>query len=263
MVLLRSVVVFGLLSLSTLVFSLPIVLFRPALSKDRIGWIAELWSDVNLWLLDRVCGLKYEIRGLENVPRENCIVAAKHQSAWETIAFRRLLPPNQSWVLKKELLWIPVFGWALAAAEPIAIDRKAGKVAARQIIQRGIKLLREGRFVIIFPEGTRVAPREHKRYGLGAALLAEHSGYPVLPIAHNAGVFWRRRGIRKHPGTIQVVIGTPIYTEGLKAGEINRRIEDWIESQMEALPSKLASTCIRDGNPSQRARPDEDRKPPA
>ena len=189
-----------------------------------------------MWLLERVCGLRYEVVGLKNIPEQNCIIASKHQSAWETIAFRRLLPPRQSWVLKKELLRIPIFGWALAAANPIAIDRSAGKAAAKQIIKRGTELLHRGCYVVIFPEGTRVAPGERKRYGIGAALLAEHSGYPVLPIAHNAGVFWRRRGILKRPGVIQVVIGVPIETRGLKAAEINRRIEDWIESQVAELP---------------------------
>ena len=190
-----------------------------------------------MWLLRTICGLDYRISGLENLPTDNCIIASKHQSAWETIALRGILPPRQSWVLKRELLRIPFFGWALAAAQPIAIDRKAGKNAARQIIEQGVKALQQGVFVVIFPEGTRVAPGERKKYGIGAGLLAEHSGYPVLPIAHDAGVYWRRRGILKRPGTIQVVIGPLIETNGLKAVEINRRIEDWIEAQMASLAS--------------------------
>lgn len=237
MLYIRSVAYFFFLSIATFLFSLPIVLLRPWLSQLQISSIAKGWSDVSLWLLRRICGLGYQISGLENLPKDGCIVAAKHQSAWETIALRGILPPTQSWVLKRELLRIPVFGWALAAAKPIAIDRKEGKAAARQIMEQGTAALQEGVFVIIFPEGTRVAPGERKRYGIGAALLAAHSGYPVLPIAHNAGVYWRRRGILKRPGTIQVVIGPVIETKGLKAAEVNRRIEEWIESQVAGLPS--------------------------
>ena len=133
-------------------------------------------------------------------------------------------------------MWIPIFGWALAAAEPIAINRKAGRRAAHQIIKQGRRRLELGRTVVVFPEGTRVAPGTRKKYGIGGALLAEKTGYPVVPIAHNAGVFWRRRGLKKFPGIIQVVIGPLIETKGLSAIEINRRAEQWIEATVSTLP---------------------------
>ncbi|MCP4996278.1 MAG: 1-acyl-sn-glycerol-3-phosphate acyltransferase, partial [Gammaproteobacteria bacterium] len=120
--------------------------------------------------------------------------------------------------------------------EAIGIDRSSGRVAMRQVIAKGTERLKQGRLVIIFPEGTRVAPGERKRYGLGGALLAEKSGYPIVPIAHNAGVFWRRRGVRKYPGTIQVVIGPVIETKNRPAAEINSQVEEWIESTMATLP---------------------------
>jgi 1-acyl-sn-glycerol-3-phosphate acyltransferase len=200
--------------------------------------IANGWGYCNLVLQRWICGLKYRISGLENIPQRNTIVLSKHQSAWETIAFRWLLPREQTWVLKRELMWIPLFGWALAAAQPIAINRKAGRRAAVQIIEQGKARLEQGRTVVIFPEGTRVAPGTRKKYGLGGALLAEKTGYPVLPIAHNAGVFWRRRGIQKYPGTIDVVIGPLIETTGLNAAEINRRTEQWIEETLSKLPQQ-------------------------
>ena len=185
-----------------------------------------------------ICGLDFQVDGLENIPSNNTIVLSKHQSAWETIALRCILPPEQTWVLKQELMWIPIFGWALAAAQPIAIDRKSGRRAAGQIIEQGSKRLKQGRTVVIFPEGTRVAPGNRKKYGIGGGLLAEKTGYPVLPIAHNAGVFWRRRGIKKFPGTIQVVIGPVINTNGLSAIEINKRAEQWIENTLSQLPQQ-------------------------
>jgi 1-acyl-sn-glycerol-3-phosphate acyltransferase len=164
------------------------------------------------------------------------VVLCKHQSTWETIALRALLPPAQTWILKRELLWVPFFGWGLAPFRPIAIDRKSGRRAVRQVLQEGQYWLARGRSIIVFPEGTRVAPGTRKRYGIGGALLAEKSGAPVVAIAHNAGVFWRRRELRKHPGVIDLVIGTPFSPRGLTAAEINRRAEQWIEARVAELP---------------------------
>lgn len=170
------------------------------------------------------------------MPSSNCIILCKHQSAWETIALRALLPPEQTWVLKRELLWVPFFGWALAPLRPIAIDRKTGRRAIRQLIKEGKYRLGQGRWIVIFPEGTRVAPGQRKPYERGGGILAQKSGYPVLPIAHNAGVFWRRRDINKYPGRIDVVIGRPLDTKGLSSADITRRVEDWIETTVARLP---------------------------
>jgi 1-acyl-sn-glycerol-3-phosphate acyltransferase len=208
--------------LSLLTFPLPFVM--------RYRFIG-LWAHFNLWWLERSCGLHYQVEGAANIPAGNAIVMAKHQSTWETLALQRIFGP-QVWVLKRELLWVPLFGWGLALLEPIAIDRKAGRKAVRQVVAQGIQRLRAGRWVVIFPEGTRVAPGERKRYGVGGALLAEHSGYPVVPVAHNAGEFWRRHSFIKYPGVIRVVIGAPITTAGRPATAIIAEVEDWIESTM-------------------------------
>ena len=136
-------------------------------------------------------------------------------------------------------MWVPVFGWALAVVHPIAIDRKAGRKAIKQVIDQGKACLAEGRNVIVFPEGTRTAPGQHHRYGIGGGLLAEKAGVPVIPIAHNAGVFWARRGLHKHAGNIQVVIGEPIATTNKDAGQIMAEVEDWIEGVQETLPKSL------------------------
>ena len=236
MVLARSLFYFALLVITTLTFSLPLMLVGWAAPYRWNALIANAWGLTNLKLLAWICKLHYRVEGWENIPEGGVIFLSKHQSAWETIALRGLLKPEQTWVLKRELMWIPIFGWALAAVEPIAINRKSGRRAVRDIVRQGKEKLEAGRSVIVFPEGTRVAPGQRKRYGIGGALLAEHSGFPIVPIAHNAGTFWRRRGLRKYPGTIQVIIGPVIQTTGLDAQEIIRAVEVWIETTMERLP---------------------------
>ncbi|ALG67735.1 lysophospholipid acyltransferase family protein [Beggiatoa leptomitoformis] len=212
--------------------SLPLALVRYPVRYQIMTHFAHFF----LWWLDKTCHLTYEVKGLENIPKDKpVIVLSKHQSAWETIAYAKILPFMQVWVLKKELLWIPLFGWGLATMRPIAIERTNVRRSLEQIIDQGRKRLANGISVIIFPEGTRVAPNERGRYTVSGALLAEKSGFSVLPIAHNAGVFWRRQGFLKYPGVIQVSIGTLIKTEGKTAKVINTQAEEWIENEMKKL----------------------------
>ena len=232
----RSIVFFLLMVISTVFFGLILAIFGWVLPFEFNSKIANAWGRTNLFLLRITCGLDYKIIGWENIPDTPCIIMSKHQSAWETMALRGLLPSNQAWVLKRELMFVPIFGWALAVVNPIAIDRKSGRKAVKQVIEQGLERLAQNRNVIIFPEGTRVAPGTKKRYGIGGGLLAEKADYPVIPIAHNAGVFWRRRGLKKYPGTIEVVIGEPIETDGKNAAEIMQSVENWIEGQVEQLP---------------------------
>jgi 1-acyl-sn-glycerol-3-phosphate acyltransferase len=236
MILLRSVVYYILLFLSVGIFGIVIVvggLLGSMAFADR--WSTR-WGRFNLYLQDRICRLRYRISGLEHLPDRACIIMSKHQSAWETIALRGLLPCAQSWVLKQELMRLPIFGTGLRIVESIPIDRAAGRRAVLKLVQEGIDRLSRGRWVIIFPEGTRTAPGERRKYGLGGGLLAERSGAPVVPIAHNAGVFWRRRGVKKLPGTVDIVFGPAIHTRGRKAADIMRDVEGWIEAEQEKLP---------------------------
>lgn len=242
MVAVRSSLYLVFLVATILLWSLPLSLVGWLLPQGILGQIGRLWGRLNLAALARICGLSYRITGIDHLRQEPCIVLCKHQSAWETIALRALLSPAHTWVLKRELLWIPFFGWGIAPFRPIAIDRKAGRRAMRQVLEEGIRALTQGRTVVIFPEGTRVAPGQRRRYGLGGALLAERSGFPVIPIAHNAGVFWRRRDLRKYPGVVDVVIGAPLRTEGLAATEINRQVEEWIETTVASLPGERGLT---------------------
>lgn len=187
-----------------------------------------------MWLLRVICGIRMEVRGAQNIPAQPCIVMCKHQSAWETFALQTVFPP-QVWVLKRELLWLPFFGWGLAVTSPIAIDRSKGKQAMRQLLEQGADRLRRGFCVVIFPEGTRTAYGTRGRYKAGGGVLAESTGALVVPVAHNAGKLWRRNAFLKYPGTVVMSIGNPIDPRGLKADEINRRVEDWIEGEMARL----------------------------
>jgi 1-acyl-sn-glycerol-3-phosphate acyltransferase len=243
---LRSGLYFLVLSLTTVVFAVPLSILGWFLPFPVIGRAGQLWGRINLEALSLICGLKYRIHGLNRLPAEPCIVLSKHQSAWETIALRAILPPNHTWVIKRELLWTPFFGWAMAAYRPIAIDRSAGRRAVRQLLQEGKKWLEAGRWVVIFPEGTRVAPGQRRKYGIGGALLAEKSGYPVLPVAHNAGVFWRRRDFRKYPGVVDLVFGDLLPSGGLTAAEINCQVEEWIEGRVAELPRTREPGFVKD-----------------
>lgn len=195
------------------------------------------WSKITLHVLSFLCGLKFEISGQENIPETPSIIFCKHQSTWETMALQLLFTP-QVWILKRELLWVPFFGWTLASMKSIAIDRSSGKKALRQIVDQGTRRLKEGNWVIIFPEGTRKLPGQKPNYKIGGAMLAKSSGYDVLPIAHNAGEFWPKGQYIKKPGLIKMVIGPVIKSSDLKTKQINQQAEQWIESTIESLYQK-------------------------
>jgi len=237
LILLRSLVYQLFLVLSVAVFGSAIALTGRWVPFRIIGRLGRKWAQWNLVALKHLCRLDYCIQGLEHLPASTCIVLSKHQSAWETIALRALLPIGQTWVLKRELLGIPILGTALRQFRPIAIDRAAGRLALKQLLTDGQRLLEAGHWVVIFPEGTRVAPGERGCYNIGGALLAQRTGYPIIPIAHNAGVFWGRRSLIKRPGTIVVVIGPAIISAGKSAQEINQDTESWIENTVANLPA--------------------------
>lgn len=237
-VLLRSALFNLILWLSVLVYA-PLTLFTfPFPFVQRYRFISQ-WARFQIWLLKVLCRLDYRVEGLEHLPPGPAIILAKHQSAWETIAFQRIFPP-QTWVLKRELLWVPFFGWGLALLKPIAIERGAGRRAVEQLVRQGRERLEEGIWVVIFPEGTRVAPGQRGRYRIGGAVLAAETGYPVVPVAHNAGSYWRRRSFVKWPGTIRVAVGPVIHTHGRSAEEILKRAEEWIEGKMPELEGRVA-----------------------
>ncbi|MEA3410443.1 MAG: lysophospholipid acyltransferase family protein [Pseudomonadota bacterium] len=226
---LRSLV-FSVFFLVTLLFY--VVIIGPFLLPFRFRTryrVLSSWADINISVLKRVCGVDFRISGLQNMPTEPCIVMSNHQSTWETLAVQGFLPPVV-WVIKRELLWLPIFGWGLAMIEPISLNRGSGRSAVDQLVSQGRARLDAGRWIIIFPEGTRVAPDQHKRYKMGGAILASRNDVPILPIAHNAGYLWPRRHFVKYPGVIDVRIGEPITTTGKTPEEINREVRTWIEA---------------------------------
>ncbi len=203
----------------------------PRLMRYRI---ISGWSRLVILLSKMILKIDWRIEGREHLPQRPSVILAKHQSAWETMAFQLFFPP-QVHVLKRELLWIPFFGWGLALMSPIAIDRRRGHSALRFMAKRGKQRLAQGFWIVVFPEGTRVAPGEKRPYQIGGAWLAAASGAPVVPVAHNAGLVWPRNAFLKRPGTVTIRIGPPIDSADRDPATINRLAEKWIEEQQKAL----------------------------
>jgi len=214
---------------TVMVATLVVLMFPFTLAQRRQLILA--YVRLVLWWLAVTCKLRFECRGKENIPGGAAIVFSKHQSTWETYALQVIFPA-QIWVTKRELLWLPFFGWALALMKPVALNRGSGRAAVQQLVRQGRERLASGLWVIVFPEGTRVAPGTRGRYRIGGAVLAEQTGYPIVPVAHNAGEYWPRRSFIKHPGTIQVRIGEPIRSEGKSAQQLLEEAASWIEGQM-------------------------------
>lgn len=226
---LRSLVFTAFFLLFTFFYAIPfflICLFLPLRARFAL---ARAWAQILLGALKGICNLGYRVEGMEHLPAGAHVALMKHSSSWETIAQAVLLPP-QVWVLKRELTWIPFVGWGLRQLHCIAIDRGAGGKAVRQMIEQGVRRLDEGLWIVVFPEGTRMPPGETRRYGVGGAAVAVEAGCSIVPVAHNAGYFWPRRGLLKKPGTIRVVIGAPIAASGRDPREINEEAQRFIEA---------------------------------
>ncbi|ANO53382.1 lysophospholipid acyltransferase family protein [Woeseia oceani] len=211
-------------------FAALVVLCAPFSYATRFS-IARGWGHAMLWGGRFFCGLDYVIEGKENIPSNASVIMIKHSTVFETYAQLITFPP-QTWVLKRELQWIPIFGWGLALMKPIAINRSAGRRAVTQVIELGKKRLASGIWVSIFPEGTRVAAGEKKKFGVSGAALAVEAGCLIVPVAHNAGEFWPRRGLTKKPGLIRFCIGPAIDPAGLTPKEANELVREWIENKM-------------------------------
>lgn len=233
----RSLIFFLGMLLTAIIYSCVAVMAFPLPPVTRSKVISWWAKSMVVWLR-MTCDLTHKVEGLHNLPASPCVILSKHQSAWETIAFQEIFPP-QAWVLKRELLWVPFFGWGLAASRPIAIDRSAGVRALDGVVKQGIDRLSGGRYVVVFPEGTRMPSGKRGRYNPGGAMLAKKAGVPVVPVAHNSGTYWSRRGFLKKPGVIQVRVGPPIEVMDKRPKQINAEAEQWIETQMLELEPGL------------------------
>ena len=234
----RTVFFYLLLSSSSFFWCIFCVFIAPFLPfRARYRLICQAWCSCATWLAKVVVGIRYEVRGLENIPQQPCVILAKHQSTWETFFLSALFEPL-SQVVKRELLYVPFFGWAMAMLKPIAIDRSNPKAALKQLAKQGDERIKQGAWVLIFPEGTRIPPGQIGKFSRGGAALAVNAGLPVLPIAHNAGEFWPKEGWAKHPGTIQVVIGPLMHAEGSgprAIAELNERAYNWVAQTQQEI----------------------------
>jgi len=224
----RSLLFYAGLAPLTVVFSFIGIIILPLPRTWRYTIITS-WSALTIGWLKISCGLDWQLSGQEHIPKTPGVILCKHQSAWETIALQ-LIFPRQCQVLKRELLLVPFFGWGLASLNPIAIDRRAGPKALKRVLKLGEERLQDGWYVLLFPEGTRISPGKRGRYTQTGAALALKADTYVIPVAHNAGVFWARNALTKRSGTIQVTVGPPIDTRGKTAKVITREVEDWIEA---------------------------------
>lgn len=232
--LLRSLVFTALVAAITVVFGILLVVGILLPLRVRFA-ILVVWRRLYMAFVRGLLGIRHDIEGAEHIPPEAVIILSKHQSAWETVALQEIFNRPLIFVLKKELLRMPFFGWGLAALQMVSIDRAAGKDALMQVARQGRDRIARGYSVVVFPEGTRVAPGVHRRYKPGGAHLAVNTGARVVPVAHTAGEFWPRNALVKRPGVIRVSIGAPIDPTGLSVEEVNRRVETWIEGEMRRL----------------------------
>ncbi|MEL7022541.1 MAG: lysophospholipid acyltransferase family protein [Pseudomonadota bacterium] len=214
-------------------YAIAVIVIAPFGSAARYG-IAKAWARLMMRSLNMLCGIDYRVRGAENIPNEAAVFLLKHSSALETIAEIEIFP-RQTWVLKRELQWVPIFGWALRLLDPIAINRGGRRSAVKQVIKQGKAQLENGVNVMIFPEGTRVPHGQSRRYGSSGVALAKAADVPVIPVAHNAGVFWARRGVRKFSGTVEFVIGEPVWVEDRDVRKVNEDIQQWMESEIDKM----------------------------
>lgn len=227
-------IIFNLLSWVTVMpFTVLVLLAWPF--GHRISYIfARQWALIVIFLARYVCGIRANITGQENIPERSSIFYIKHSSAFETFGAVAILP-RHCWVLKKQLLWAPFFGWTLLPLDAIAIDRSKGSAAVTQVVKQGTDRLQRGISVVIFPEGTRMPVGTTKRYGISGVLLAQESGTLIVPVAHNAGYFWPKHSMGITPGVVQMVIGKPIDPAGRDPRELNQEIQDWVEAEVAKL----------------------------
>jgi 1-acyl-sn-glycerol-3-phosphate acyltransferase len=244
MLFVRSLLLLVYLVVFTVPYATACFIAFPFMHADRRYWMAVGWCRSTLEVVKWLNGIRYRIEGLENLPDGPAILLSKHQSAWETLAFPALMPRPLCYVFKRELLFVPFFGWALGMLKMVHIDRKEGKDAFASVTRQGQLRMAEGAWVIMFPEGTRTPTGKQGKYKSGGARLAiATGGVPVVPIAHNAGRVWPRNSFLKYAGIVTVSIGKPIDTSGLTPNEVIARVETWIETEMR----RIDPSAYRDG----------------
>jgi 1-acyl-sn-glycerol-3-phosphate acyltransferase len=231
----RSLLLMIYLVVYTVPYATACFIAFPFMRPERRYWMAAAWCKSTIVVLRHLNGIRYSIEGMENLPDGPAVLLSKHQSAWETLAFPALMPRPLCYVFKRELLFVPFFGWTMGLLKMVHIDRRQGKDAFQSVVRQGREYMAEGAWVIMFPEGTRTRVGAQGKYKSGGARFAVEAGVPVVPIAHNAGHVWPRKSFLKYAGIVTVSIGKPIDTTGLAPDEVNRRVEQWIETEMRRI----------------------------
>ena len=237
---LRNIAYWLIVTLSVPVFGTLAPLLLPFPRRFR-HYVVSRWAFVLMWGLRHVIGLNYRVTGAENIPSTPSVIACKHQSGWETLTLQAMFPP-QVWVAKKELMWIPFLGWGLACINSIMIDRKNKASANRQLLEQGRERVeKDGFWIVIFPEGTRMPPGQLGKFKQGGARLALSLDVPTVPVALNSGTLWPRNAFLKYPGTVEVIIGPAILPAGHSADSLTQAVEQWISAQQAELPGNGAA----------------------
>jgi 1-acyl-sn-glycerol-3-phosphate acyltransferase len=239
---LRSLLFALLLTVATVVWALLCFVFAPLPYRQRYYWTTR-WNVFVIWAAKVCCGIRYQVKGLENLPDGPVVLLSKHQSAWETILYPMIMPRPLAYVFKKELLYIPFFGWGIGLLRMIPIDRSRGRDAFSQVVEKGRERLANGQWLILFPEGTRIPRGQKGVYKSGGTRLAVATQTPVVPIAMNSADCWPRNAFIKTPGLITVSIGKPMSSEGISAADLMQQVENWIESEMRVIsPAAYSDT---------------------
>lgn len=232
---LRSLLLMLLMILITIFWSCVCLFFTPILSYTKRYYLTSRWNIYIIWAARIICGIHYQIRGLENLPDTPVIFLSKHQSIWETIFYMTAIPRPLAFVFKKELIYIPFFGWGISLLQMIPVDRKNNYNAFSQVLMHGRKCLANGQSIVIFPEGTRISVGKTGKYKHSGPRLAIETNTVIIPIAMNAGEHWPKKSFIKIPGMITVSIGQPIIPTGLNSKELSQHVENWIESEMKII----------------------------
>lgn len=237
---LRSALFLAWMALTVIPWGIAMLLLSIVVRGPRLYWPTMGWLRLAIWGARMICGVTHQVSGMHHLPtasRTNSavVLAAKHQSTWETFAFPTLMPHPLAYVFKRELLWIPFFGWAMGRLDMIHIDRSRRAEAWNKVAAQGRRLAAEGVWVIMFPEGARIARGEQGVYKSGASRLAIATGVPIVPIAVNSARCWPRRSFLLRPGRIDISIGPPIPSEGRQPDELMREVEAWIEAEMRRI----------------------------
>lgn len=251
---LRSLLLFLFFIVYTVPYAIACFIAFPFMHADRRYWMAAGWCRSSIIVARHLNGIRYRVEGLENLPDGPAVLLSKHQSAWETMALPALMPRPLCFVFKRELLYVPFFGWALGLLKMVHIDRKEGKYAFASVVKQGRHRMNEGAWVIMFPEGTRTPVGKQGKYKTGGARFAVDTGAPVVPIAHNAGRVWPRNSFMKYPGVVTVSIGKPIDSTGLTPDELNTRVETWIETEMRRIDPDAYRSAADAADPARTAR---------